>query len=141
MYPVGYTYKKLSLAEAKSLIIEKKCLAVVRDIRRFKLYLAGKTFMHQADHKPLKYLKDSSYLNDCVFRWAMAVQEYYFYVEDIPAKENIGEDFWRFLLMDRISCVNVYFYFLLLYVILIMMFCLKCCYFVKFSYYSLMCVR
>ena len=74
LYPVGYASKKLSLAEAKYPIIEKECLAVVWGIRHFKLYLAGKRFTLQTDHKPLKYLKDAAYQNDCVFRWAMAVQ-------------------------------------------------------------------
>ena len=72
-------------------IIEKECLAVVWCIRRFKLYLAGKRFTLQIDHKALKYLKDAAYQNDHgVFRWAMTVQEYFFLVEDIPGKENIG---------------------------------------------------
>ena len=100
LYPVGYASKKLSLAEAKYPIIEKECLAVVWGIRHFKLYLAGKRFTLQADHKPLKYLKDAAYQNNCVFRWAMAVREYSFRVEDIPGKE-IGEDF---CIQTRYSC-------------------------------------
>ena len=51
LYPVGYTSKKLSLGEAKNPIIEKECLAVVWGIR---LYLAGKRFTLQTDHKLLK---------------------------------------------------------------------------------------
>ena len=37
-------------------------------------------------------LEDVAY-QDRVFRWAVAVQEYSFRVEDIPGKENIGADF------------------------------------------------
>ena len=92
-YPVGYASKKLNLTEARYPIIEKECLAVVWGIKRFKLYLAGRRFTLQTDHKPLKYLKDASYQNDRVFRWAVAVQEYSFRVEDIPGRENIGADF------------------------------------------------
>ena len=93
LYPVGYASKKLNLTEARYPIIEKECLAVVWGIKRFKLYLAGRRFTLQTDHKPLKYLKEASYQNDQVFRWAVAVQEYSFRVEDIPGKENIGADF------------------------------------------------
>ena len=93
LYPVGYASKKLNLTEARYPIIEKECLAVVWGIKRFKLYLAGRRFTLQTDHKPLKYLKDASYQNDRVFRWAVAVQEYSFRVEDIPERENIGADF------------------------------------------------
>ena len=93
LYPVGYASKKLNLTEARYPIIEKECLAVVWGIKRFKLYLAGRRFTLQTDHKPLKYLKDVSYQNDRVFRWAVGVQEYSFRVEDIPGRENIGADF------------------------------------------------
>ena len=64
LYPVGYANKKLSLAEAKYLIIEKECLVVVWGIRCFKLCLADKRFTLQTDHKPFKYLKDAAYQND-----------------------------------------------------------------------------
>ena len=94
LYPVGYASKKLSLTETKYPIKEKGCLAVVWGVRFFKLYLAGKRFTLETYHKPLKYLKDAAYQNDRVFRWAMAVQEYSFRVEDISNKENIGSDFW-----------------------------------------------
>ena len=57
LYPVGYASKKLNLTEARYPIIEKECLAVVWGIKRFKLYLAGRRFMLQTDHKPLKYLR------------------------------------------------------------------------------------
>ena len=50
LHPVGYTSKKLSLAEARYPIIEKECLAVVWGIRRFKLYLAGKRVTLLPDH-------------------------------------------------------------------------------------------
>ena len=59
LYPVDYAIKKLSLAEAKYPIIEKEYLAVVWGIKHFKLYLAGKRFTPQTDHKPLKYQKDA----------------------------------------------------------------------------------
>ena len=93
LYPLGYASRKLNLTEARYPIIEKECLAVVWGIKRFKLYLAGRRFTLQTDHKPLKYLKDASYQNDRVFRWAVAVQEYSFRVEDIPGRDNIGADF------------------------------------------------
>ena len=60
LYPVGYASRKLNLTEARYPIIEKECLAVVWGIKRFKLYLAGRRFTLQTDHKPLKYLKDQN---------------------------------------------------------------------------------
>ena len=52
LYPVGYASRKLNLIEARYPIIEKECLAVVWGIKRFKLYLAGRRFTLQTDHKP-----------------------------------------------------------------------------------------
>ena len=94
LYRVGLSSKKLSLAEAKYPNIKKECLAVVWGIWRFKLYLAGKRFTLQTDHKPLKYLKNAAYQNDGVFRWSMGVQEYSFHMEDMPGNQNIGAGFW-----------------------------------------------
>ena len=62
-------------------------------IRHFKLYLAGKRFTLQTDHKPLEYLKDAAYQNDRVFRWAMVVQEYSCRVEDIPERRTLRQIF------------------------------------------------
>ena len=93
LYPMGYASKKLNLTEAIYPIIEKECLAVVWGIKRFKLYLTGRRFTLQTDHKPLRYQEDEVYQNDRVFVWAIAVQEYSFRVEDIPGKENVGADF------------------------------------------------
>ena len=86
LYQIGYTSKKLSLGEAKNPIIEKECLAVVWGIR---LYIAGKRLQLQTDHKLLKYLKDAAY--------QMSVP--------------LGYGGTRiFLLMDRLSFVNIYCY-------------------------------
>ena len=93
LYPIGYASKKLNLTEARHPIIETECLAVVWGIKRFKLYLAGRRFTLQTDHKPLRYLKDAVYQNDRGFRWEVTVQEYSFRVGDIPGKENVGADF------------------------------------------------
>ena len=46
----------MNLTEVRYLIIEKECLAVVWGIKRFKLYLAGRRFTLQKDHKPLRYM-------------------------------------------------------------------------------------
>ena len=102
---ISQTYKTLSLKINKL----HSCSEIKQDYRNItetlqkewwgircaKLYLAGKRFTLQTDHKPLKYLKDAAYQNDRVFRWAMTVQEYSFHVcRRLPGKENIGADFW-----------------------------------------------
>ena len=50
--------------------IEKKCLAVVWDIKRFHLYLYGVPFVLQTDHEPLKYMNGAKFANGRLMRWA-----------------------------------------------------------------------
>ena len=83
LYPVGYASKKLNLTEVRYLIIKKECLAVVwGSLLGWKVYAPDR-----------QKILDTAYQNDRVFRWAVAVQEYSFRVEDIPGKENVGADF------------------------------------------------
>ena len=49
LYPEGYASKKLS--KQKLSTQSQECLAAVWDIRLFKLYVAGKRFTIQTDHK------------------------------------------------------------------------------------------
>ena len=51
-FPIAYESKKLTSAERKYSTIEKTCLAIVRVVSKFRLYLAGKPFVLQTDHPP-----------------------------------------------------------------------------------------
>ena len=60
-YPIAYGSKKLSSAEQKYSTIEKECLAIVWGILKFHLYLAGKPFVLQTDHRPLSFLNKTKF--------------------------------------------------------------------------------
>ena len=92
-HPVAYGSKKLTSAEQNYSTLEKECLAIVWGITKFRLYLVGKTFILQTDHKPLSYLNQAKFHNDRVMRWALALQEYDYRVEDIPGKDNVVADY------------------------------------------------
>ena len=62
LFPICYASKKLSHAELNYSTIEKECLAVVWDIKRFHMYLYGGRFILQTDHEPLKYMSSQSLL-------------------------------------------------------------------------------
>lgn len=93
LHPVGFASKKLTAAEGRYSTLQKECLAIVWGITKFRLFLAGKLFVLQTDHKPLAYLNTAKYQNDKVMRWALALQEYEYHVRDIPGKDNHIADY------------------------------------------------
>ena len=93
LYPVAYASKKLSSAECKYSTLERECLAIVWGMTKFRLYLAGKPFILQTDHKPSSYLNQAKFQNDRIMRWALALQGYDYKVESIPGKDNVVADY------------------------------------------------
>ena len=82
---------------------------------KFRLYLAGKSFILQADHKPLSYFNLAKFQNDRIMRWALALLEYDYKVESIPGKDNvaadylsriIGGDVMLYILFCTFTCVS-----------------------------------
>ena len=93
LHPIAYASRKLSKPEQNYSAIEKECLAIIWAIGKFDLYLFGRVFIIQTDHKPLTYINQSKCLNKRIMHWAMTLQEYRFKVESISGKENHGPDF------------------------------------------------
>ena len=73
-FSIAYGSKKLTSAEQKYSTIEKERLAIEWGVLKFRLYLAGKSFVLQTDHQPLTFLKDAKFRNDRIMRWALALQ-------------------------------------------------------------------
>ena len=102
-FPVAYGSKKLTSAERKYSTIEKKCLAIVWGVSKFRQYLAGKPFVLQTDHQPLTFIKNAKFRNDRIMRWASALQEYDYTVKDIPDKDNVVADYFSRIVDDSES--------------------------------------
>ena len=105
LYPVAYASKKLSSTECKYSTLERECLAIVWRMTKFRLYLAGKPFILQTDHKPLSYLNQAKFQNDRIMRWALALQGYDYKVESILGKDNVVANY-----LSRIIGLNVMVY-------------------------------
>ena len=54
LYPVAYASKKQSSAECTYSTLERECQAIMLGMTKFQLYLAGKPFILQTDHKPFR---------------------------------------------------------------------------------------
>ena len=93
LHLVAYASKKLTNAETKYFTLEKECLAIIWRVGKFHLFLAGKKFVLQTDHKPLTFLSTTRYKNDHILRLSLSLQGYYFVVNDIASKENVIADY------------------------------------------------
>ena len=88
-----YASKKLAPAKIKYSTLEKECLGIVWGITKFRLYLAGKSFILQTDHQPLAYINKTKYQNDRIMRWALTLHGYDYTEQDIPGKDNVAADY------------------------------------------------
>ena len=92
VFPVMYLSRKLNAAERNYSVVERECLAIVWAIGRLQLYLYGRSFVLQTDHRPLLYLDQAKLTNPRVMRWALALQPYRYRTESIRGSDNVGAD-------------------------------------------------
>ena len=90
--PIAYFSQKLLEWEQKYSVIEKECLAVVLGIWAFEVYLLGRPFMLQTDHRTLKWLQSFKEKNSRLARWSLALQPFNFIVQHRKGTENANAD-------------------------------------------------
>ena len=71
LFPVAYASRKLLPRESNYSTIELECLAIVWAIKKFEMYLYGKEFDIQTDHRPLTHIHRAKTLNKRIMRWAI----------------------------------------------------------------------
>ena len=91
--PVAYASRKLLPRETKYAAVEKECLAIVWGIEKFAVYLYGRPFILETDHKPLGYLQSARGLNPRLMRWSLSLQPYQFRIRIIKGSQNVGADY------------------------------------------------
>ena len=82
--PVAYYSKGLSAAEKNYAVSELECLAVVKTIDHFAIHLLGRFFTVVTNYHGLVAFQDSSRLNGCLMRWALALQVFDFVLKFRP---------------------------------------------------------
>ena len=85
--PVTFYSRQLKDAETRYAVTELECLAVVKAIRHFEVYLDGRTFTVQTDHRALAKL-----VNRHLSRWALRLQGFSFTIEYRPGARNQNAD-------------------------------------------------
>ena len=89
--PVAYISKALSVRETNYSPTKREALALVWSIQHLHLYLYGKHFDVNVDHKDLQYIKPTSKLSAKIFRWQLNLQRYDFTVHYTRGKEHIAD--------------------------------------------------
>eukprot|EP00731_Ephydatia_muelleri_P034653 Em0070g9a len=91
-HPVAYYSRKLLPREEKYSTVEKECLAIILGIQTFRVYLLGRPFVIQTDHRSLEWLDRLKENNGRLTRWSLALQPYQYSVQYRTGQKNGNAD-------------------------------------------------
>ena len=90
--PVAFYSRKLLPREERYSTIEKECLAIKLATHAFRVYLLGRPFVIQTDHRSLEWLHRLKDNNARLTRWSLSLQPYDFTVQYRRGKDNANAD-------------------------------------------------
>ena len=91
-HPVAYFSRKLRPREQRYSTVEKECLAIRLGVEAFRVYLLGRQFHVQTDHRALQWLNQFKESNARLTRWSLALQPYQFLIEHRAGISNANAD-------------------------------------------------
>ncbi|RVW72453.1 Retrovirus-related Pol polyprotein from transposon opus [Vitis vinifera] len=91
-YVIYYASKMLNEAQRNYTTIEKKLLAVVFVLDKFRAYLVGSFIVVFTDHSALKYLLTKQDTKARLIRWILLLQEFNLQIKDKKGVENVVAD-------------------------------------------------
>ena len=91
-HPVAYWSRKLLPREQRYSTIEKECLAIKLGAEAFKVYLLGRTFTIETDHRSLVWMERLKDTNNRLARWSLALQCFCFSVKHRAGSLNGNAD-------------------------------------------------
>lgn len=98
---ISYASKSLTSTEMRYCQTEKEALAIIWSVEKFRLYLIGREFELETDHRPLTaILKSSSHPPGRIERWVLRMQPYKFRVIYKPGKHNVADSLSRLSHLD-----------------------------------------
>ena len=98
-HPVSYFSHKLLPRQRNYSTVEKECLAIKLGIEAFQVYLMGRSFVIQTDHRALQWLNSVKDQNSRLLRWSLALQPFSFEVRHRKGRENANAD-----TLSRVDC-------------------------------------
>ena len=91
-HPVAYFSRKLLPREERYSTIEKECLAIKLAVQAFRVYLLGKPFTIQTDHRALEWLNRVKENNARLTRWSLLMQPFQYNLTYRPGWVNGNAD-------------------------------------------------
>ena len=91
-HPIAYFSKIFSPAERNYSAVEQECLAVVKSVKHFSVYLSNQPFVIETDNKALVHLNRFRDANSRMVRWALSLQPYDFEVTHRAGTANGNAD-------------------------------------------------
>ena len=90
--PMAYFSETLKGSALALSTYEKKMLAIIKAIKKWRPYLLGKPFTVRIDHKSLKYLLEQRITTPARARWLPKLLGYDYKIEYKSGPENQGAD-------------------------------------------------
>ena len=91
-HPVAYYSQKLLPREQRYSTVEQECLAIKLGVQAFSVYLLGRPFRIQTDHRALQWLDKAKKMNARLTRWSLSLQPFRFTVEHRRGRANGNAD-------------------------------------------------
>ena len=91
-HPVAYWSRKLLPREQRYSTIEKECLAIKLGVAAFQVYLLGRQFSIETDHRSLVWIERLKHTNNRLARWSLALQPFSFTIRHRAGKANGNAD-------------------------------------------------
>ncbi|GFW07434.1 retrovirus-related Pol polyprotein from transposon 297 [Trichonephila clavipes] len=91
-HPIEYASRLLSSSERNYSTTERKALAVVWALEKFRGYVEGQTIRLSSEHQPLKWLLSLKSPTGRLARWTLQIQSYNLTIDYIPGRSNFTTD-------------------------------------------------
>ena len=98
LQPIAYASRVLTKAEQNYPQIERELIGIIFGVIKFRLFVLGRRFLLQTDHKPLTKICNEhetlpQLVSNRIKKWTMILKAYNYKISHIAGKDNVIADF------------------------------------------------